>query len=80
MPSAKVMKRFLVLLAVAALGFVIGSATYLVLEPYLPSLPDIIGRLLAIASQPWFLAGIVGAILAIALILIWANSGSDFGY
>lgn len=75
-PPVPGMKRFLVLLAIATLGFIVGSGIYVLLEPFLPSLPNFIERLLEVASQGWFIAGLIGASLAVIIILIWASSGS----
>ena len=69
------MKRFLVLLAVAALGFLVASMAYVLVEPYLPMLPYLALTALSIITSGWFIAGVLGAILALYLLLRWARSG-----
>lgn len=68
------MKRFLAILGVVALGFVLGAATYLLIEPYLPLLPGLVMRTLDVVRSGWFLAGLVGSILALYLLVRWARS------
>ncbi|RLI12898.1 hypothetical protein DRO33_02055 [Candidatus Bathyarchaeota archaeon] len=74
------MKRFLVFLAVAALGFVLASTTYLLLKPYLPALSAFVQRLGEIVVRDWFLVGVMGAIGAVLALILWARSGSEFDY
>ena len=74
-PLNSAMKRFLVLLAVAALGFLIASAAYALVEPYLPMLPYLALVALDIITSGWFIAGVIGAILALYLLVRWARSG-----
>ncbi len=69
------MKRFLVFLCVAALGFLLASTAYLFLEPLLPLLPKLLGQTLEVITSGWFLAGLAGSILALYLLVRWAQSG-----
>ena len=73
LPSA--MKRGLVLLSVAALGFAILSTIYKLVEPYLPMLPSLIMSVIPIITSGWFIAGLVGALLFVAILVAWAYSG-----
>ncbi|RLI09696.1 hypothetical protein DRO32_00075 [Candidatus Bathyarchaeota archaeon] len=69
------MKRGLVLLSVAALGFAILSTIYKLVEPYLPMLPSLIMSVIPIITSGWFIAGLVGALLFVAILVAWAYSG-----
>ena len=69
------MKRGLVFLAFAALGFAIASTIYKLIEPFLPMLPGLLASLVPILTSGWFLAGLIGAILAVVLLILWARSG-----
>ena len=69
------MKRFLLLLAVATLGFLIAAYAYKLLEPYFPMLPSFLNSLLPIVTSGWFIAGIIGAVAAVLGLIAWAHSG-----
>ena len=69
------MKRFLLLLAVAVVGFVVAAYIYMLIEPYLPMLPSMALSLLPIFTSGWFIAGVIGAILAVLALVAWAYSG-----
>ena len=73
-PVFPAMKRFLLFLAVAALGFVIAAVSFALIQPYLAVLPQVVSALLVVATSGWFIAGVVGAILALALLVRWAYS------
>mgnify|MGYP007013804885 CR=1 FL=1 len=63
------------LLSVAALGFAILSTIYKLVEPYLPMLPSLIMSVIPIITSGWFIAGLVGALLFVAILVAWAYSG-----
>ena len=69
------MKRFLLLLGVGMLGFLVVASLYLLVEPFLPMLPGLMASLLPILTSRWFIAGVIGAALAIIIFLAWAYSG-----
>jgi len=69
------MSRTLILLAVAALGFLISALAYLALKPYLPLLPELFNEFLRALREDWFLAGAVGSVLAVVIFLAWVYHG-----
>jgi len=69
------MKRFLLLLVAATLGFFIASSIYKLLEPYFPMLPGLLTSLLPIITSGWFIAGVIGAVVAVLGLIAWAYSG-----
>ena len=67
------MGRIKTLSAAALLGFVVGVLVYLATKPYLPHLRRFLLKSLpAIIGCEWFIAGVLGAIIFVAALVIWA--------
>ena len=71
--------RFRLILSFALLGFLVGVAAYIIVDLF--TLSSIIGLsqnfLLQIASAPWFLSGIGGAVLSVVIIAAFVHFTAD---
>jgi len=66
--------RAKVLIAFAVLGYLLGVGAYYLfryLEPYLRQIPS------TILWEGWFISGVLGAILAVLLVIAWAYLSSE---
>ena len=61
-----------IVLAFAALGFLAGVIAYYTYSYVVPWVQEILPNLL---WAPWFISGLVGAVLTIIIIVIWAYTG-----
>jgi len=66
------MKRLLLFMGVGALGFGVFVLLYRLLEPYLHILPIVLAKMWGVLTADWFLVGILGAIIFIIILILWA--------
>ncbi|RLF14682.1 MAG: hypothetical protein DRN06_06760 [Thermoprotei archaeon] len=66
------MKRLLLFMGVGALGFWVFVLLYKLLEPYLHILPSLLAKIWSVLTADWFLVGLLGAIIFIVILILWA--------
>jgi flagellin-like protein len=64
------------LLSFALFGFIAGSVAFLAFDYFALNILTTV-PILAIVLSPWFISGIIGAVLAVAIVLIYAHFSGD---